>query len=97
MLEEAIPSEMVSIADLWTLGVRELSYRYDLGGCWDHEITVEKIPPPGAVTRPERLAAAALPRPRTAATGTRTTTGISSRSRSRSWNASTISRASTAH
>lgn len=56
VLEEAIPSEMISIADLWTLGVRELSYRYDLGDCWDHEITVEKILPPGEVTRPECLA-----------------------------------------
>ena len=56
VLEEAIPSEMVSIADLWTLGVRELAYRYDLGDCWDHEITVEKVLPPGAVTRPECLA-----------------------------------------
>jgi hypothetical protein len=56
VLEEAIPSELVSLADLATLGVRELSYRYDLGDCWDHEITVEKILPPGEVTRPECLA-----------------------------------------
>jgi Plasmid pRiA4b ORF-3-like protein len=56
VLEEAIPSEMVSLADLQTLGVRELSYRYDLGDCWDHEITVEKVLPPGEVTRPECLA-----------------------------------------
>jgi Plasmid pRiA4b ORF-3-like protein len=51
VLEEAIPSEMVSLADLATLGVRELSYRYDLGDCWDHEITMEKVLPPGEVTR----------------------------------------------
>ena len=56
VLEEAIPSELVSLADLATLGVRELSYRYDLGDCWDHEITVEKTLPPGEVTRPECLA-----------------------------------------
>jgi hypothetical protein len=56
VLDDAIPSEMVSLADLWTLGVRELSYVYDLGDCWDHEITVEKILPPGEVTRPECLA-----------------------------------------
>ena len=56
VLDDAIPSELVSMADLWTLGVRELSYRYDLGDCWDHEITVEKILPPGEVTRPECLA-----------------------------------------
>jgi hypothetical protein len=56
VLEEAIPSEMISLADLATLGVRELSYRYDLGDCWDHEITMEKVLPPGEVTRPECLA-----------------------------------------
>jgi Plasmid pRiA4b ORF-3-like protein len=56
VLEEAIPSEMVSLADLQTLGVRELSYRYDLGDCWAHEITMEKVLPPGEVTRPECLA-----------------------------------------
>src|ERR1022692_1408814 len=33
---------MVSLADLATLGVRELSYRYELGVCWDHEFTVKK-------------------------------------------------------
>jgi hypothetical protein len=56
VLEEAIPSEMVTLADLGTLGVRELSYRYDLGDCWDHEIIVERILPPGDVTSPECLA-----------------------------------------
>jgi hypothetical protein len=56
VLEDAIPSDLVSLADLATLGVRELSYRYDLGDCWDHEITVEKTVPPGEVTRPECLA-----------------------------------------
>jgi Plasmid pRiA4b ORF-3-like protein len=56
VLEDAIPSDLVSLADLATLGVRELSYRYDLGDCWDHEITVEKTLPPGEVARPECLA-----------------------------------------
>src|SRR5450755_105422 len=56
VLDDAIPSEMVSLADLATLGVRELSYHYDLGDCWDHEITVEKVLPPGVVPRPECLA-----------------------------------------
>jgi hypothetical protein len=56
VLDDAIPSELVSLADLGTLGVRKLSYRYDLGDCWDHEITVEKILPPGEAARPECLA-----------------------------------------
>lgn len=56
VLDEAIPSELVCLADLDTLGVRELAYRYDLGDCWDHEITVEKTLPPGEVTQPECLA-----------------------------------------
>jgi hypothetical protein len=56
VLDDAIPSDLVTLADLGTLGVRELSYRYDLGDCWDHEITVEKILPPGEVARPECLA-----------------------------------------
>jgi hypothetical protein len=56
VLDDAIPSELVSPADLWTLGVRELAYRYDFGDCWDHEITVERSLPPGEVTRPECLA-----------------------------------------
>jgi hypothetical protein len=56
VLDDAIPSDLVTLADLGTIGVRELSYRYDLGDCWDHEITVEKILPPGEVARPECLA-----------------------------------------
>jgi hypothetical protein len=55
-LDDAIPSELVTLADLSTLGVRELAHRYDLGDCWDHEIIVEGILPPGEVTRPECLA-----------------------------------------
>ena len=96
VLEDAIPSELVSLADLGTLGVRKLSYRYDLGDCWDHEITVERSCLPARPPGPSAWPAGASHRPRTAATGSRTTTGISSRSRSRSPGASTISRASTA-
>ncbi len=56
VLDDAIPSGLVTLADLGALGVRELAYRYDLGDCWDHEITVEEILPPGEVARPECLA-----------------------------------------
>jgi hypothetical protein len=56
VLDNAIPSELVTLADLRTLGVRELAYRYDLGDCWDHEIIVESILPPGDVAGPEGLA-----------------------------------------
>lgn len=56
VLDDAIPSGLITLADLATLGVRELSYRYDLGDCWDHEIIVESILPPGEVVQPECLA-----------------------------------------
>jgi hypothetical protein len=56
VLEEAVPSELVTLADLGTLGVRELAYRYDLGDCWDHVIIVESIAPAGEVVQPECLA-----------------------------------------
>src|ERR1022692_625189 len=87
---------MVSLADLATLGGRELSYRYELGVCGDHEFTVEKPCRPARSPGPGAWPAGAPPPPRTAATGTRTTTGIASRPRSRNPGTSTISRASTA-
>jgi len=55
-LDDAIPSELVTLTDLSTLGVRELTYTYDLGDCWQHEIIAEAILPPGDVFEPECLA-----------------------------------------
>jgi hypothetical protein len=45
-LDDTIPEDLVTLTDLATIGVRALKYRYDLGGCWDHEITLEKAMPP---------------------------------------------------
>jgi len=56
VLDDAIPSELVTLTDLATLGVRELAYTYDLGDCWNHQIIVESILPPGEVARAECLA-----------------------------------------
>ncbi len=56
VLDDAIPSEMVTLTDLSTLGVRELTYTYDLGDCWQHEIIIEAMLPPGDVFEPECLA-----------------------------------------
>jgi hypothetical protein len=42
-VDDAVPSELVTMTDLATLGIRELTYRYDLGDCWDHEIVIERI------------------------------------------------------
>jgi hypothetical protein len=56
VLDQAIPSELITLTDLAALGVRELTYTYDLGDCWDHQIIVERILPPADTVRPQCLA-----------------------------------------
>ena len=48
-LDGAIPSDLVTVTDLASLGVRELSYEYDLGASWKHTVTIEKVLSPGSV------------------------------------------------
>ncbi len=43
-LDDAVPSELVTMTDLTALGIRDLVYRYDLGDCWDHGISIETNP-----------------------------------------------------
>jgi hypothetical protein len=41
-LEGARDEEEVRVQDALTPGVRKITYTYDLGACWEHEITLEK-------------------------------------------------------
>jgi len=96
VLDDAIPSEMVTLTDLSTLGVRELTYTYDLGDCWQHEIIVEAMLPPGDVLEPECLAGRSVTPAEDAATGLKTKTETSARQLNQSLSGSLIPPASTA-
>ncbi len=96
VLDDAIPSELVTLADLSTLGVRELTYTYDLGACWQHEIIVEAMLPPVTFLSPSARPAGASPRLRTAATGLKTKTETSARQLNQSRSGSTMPPASIA-
>ncbi|MFL6117694.1 MAG: plasmid pRiA4b ORF-3 family protein [Catenulispora sp.] len=49
-LEETVPSDLVTVTDLATLGITDLQYEYDFGDSWLHEVTIERELPAGTVT-----------------------------------------------
>jgi hypothetical protein len=49
-LEDAVPSDLVTMTDLAALGIKALEYEYDLGAGWLHEVSIERAHPAGTVT-----------------------------------------------
>lgn len=49
-LEETVPSDLVTMTDLATLGIKDLQYEYDFGDSWLHEIAIERVLRAGTVT-----------------------------------------------
>jgi Plasmid pRiA4b ORF-3-like protein len=46
-LDDTIPTEFPTLSDLYTLGIREFRYEYDLGESWVHEIVLTAEIPEG--------------------------------------------------
>jgi len=51
-LEGADDEDDARLSRLYATGTRKLTYTYDLGACWEHEITLERLVPidPGQAT-----------------------------------------------